>query len=100
MPATRTCPQCGAPLPAEGWAGLCPKCLVRVSLEPLGTSLAAAQSAEDESKEAVSAAGSPERTIVMRESDVLTERTGMMIGRYKLLEQIGEGGCGVVYVAE
>src|ERR1039458_3441460 len=30
----------------------------------------------------------------------ITEKPGDRIGRYKLLERIGEGGCGVVYVAE
>jgi eukaryotic-like serine/threonine-protein kinase len=30
----------------------------------------------------------------------ITEKTGDRIGPYKLLEPIGEGGCGVVYMAE
>jgi serine/threonine protein kinase len=29
-----------------------------------------------------------------------TEKPGERIGRYKLLQQVGEGGCGVVYMAE
>jgi WD40 repeat protein/serine/threonine protein kinase len=33
-------------------------------------------------------------------STPLTEKPGDRIGRYKLLQQIGEGGCGVVYMAE
>jgi len=30
----------------------------------------------------------------------ISEKLGDSIGRYKLMEQIGEGGCGVVYVAD
>jgi serine/threonine protein kinase len=40
----------------------------------------------------------PGKTVVL--STPLTEKPGDRIGRYKLREKIGEGGCGVVYVAE
>jgi eukaryotic-like serine/threonine-protein kinase len=30
----------------------------------------------------------------------VTESVGTVIGRYKLLQKIGEGGCGLVYLAE
>src|SRR3989441_1143553 len=36
----------------------------------------------------------------IRSSLPSAEKPGDRIGRYKLLEQIGQGGCGVVYVAE
>jgi WD40 repeat protein/serine/threonine protein kinase len=41
--------------------------------------------------------GDPEPTPLVKG---LSEKPGDRIGRYKLLETIGEGGCGVVYMAE
>ena len=44
------------------------------------------------------AAPAPKQTIAL--SFAPTEKAGDRIGRYKLLQQIGEGGCGVVHMAE
>jgi len=39
-------------------------------------------------------------TMKLEFADAPDEAVGQTLGRYKLLEQIGEGGCGMVYVAE
>jgi hypothetical protein len=40
------------------------------------------------------------RTPLIRTPALVTEKPGDKIGHYKLVQQLGEGSCGVVYVAE
>src|SRR5262245_17942688 len=84
MPTTRTCPRCGAALPDEGWEGLCPKCLVRVSLESpaLAADASAGQSGESKIQNPKSPLGKVR-----------------YFGDYELLEEIAHGGMGVVFKA-
>jgi len=74
MAEENRCPQCGAELPVDAPQGLCPQCLMKAGLE----------------KDAD----------VTVESPSLIEGPGMTIGRYKLLQLIGEGGMALVYLAE
>src|SRR5436190_23427895 len=46
------------------------------------------------------AAVSPKTFVITTGMVPVTEKSGDRIGRYKLLQKIGEGGCGVVYMAE
>ena len=90
MPAERTCPRCGTPLSCDALEGLCPACVGRAAF--------ADASASEEAGDARDSAPSPEVEADL--ARLKPEEAGERIGNYKLLEQIGQGGFGTVWVAE
>jgi serine/threonine protein kinase len=61
--------------------------------------LEALLAAHDEPDE-LSPKAAAKATMKLELADAPDEAVGQMLGRYKLMERLGEGGCGVVYVAE
>src|SRR5438105_1326424 len=78
LPPARVCPKCGGDLSGAALGGLCPRCMAEIA------------GGNNGGHEALKA-------------DValpLAEKIGDRIGRYKLVQEIGVGGCGVVYLAQ
>src|SRR5712691_6939814 len=76
-----TCTECGLAIAADSPGRFCPQCLFRLGLGP-----------EEESVQ------SPMSHV--RAPGALIAKPGDRIGPYRLLQEIGHGGCGVVYMAE
>src|SRR6187397_771905 len=90
MGAEQTCPKCGTLLPSDALEGLCPKCVGRVAFERAPGLLSESQEGSDIAELAVEA----------ELARLKPEEAGERIWNYKLLEQIGKGGFGTVWVAD